>query len=133
VNEDAYIAVKCKAKGYRLVMEEKAKIYFKSPTTISDLINKRRRIIYGHLKVKEKTGFTPCVLEMSPFQDQISVISRFLIGNIDYIPIFLLAFLLEIYVNVLARIDRMKKSPHVLWKIAKTTKNLKDYIGEFKT
>jgi cellulose synthase/poly-beta-1,6-N-acetylglucosamine synthase-like glycosyltransferase len=127
VNEDAYIAVKCKAKGYRLVMEDRAKIYFKSPTSISDLVSKRRRFVYGHLKVKKETGFTPCVLEMSPVQDQIYIISRFLRRKKGYIPYFLLACLLEIYVNVMARVDRLKKSPHVLWKVARTTKDMKGY------
>jgi len=127
VNEDAYMAVKCKAKGYGLVMEDKARVYFKSPTAISDLISKRRRFVYGHLKVKKETGFTPCVLEMSPVQDQIFIISRFLRRKKGYIPYFLLACLLEIYVNVMARVDRLKKSPHVLWKVARTTKNLKGY------
>jgi glycosyltransferase involved in cell wall biosynthesis len=125
--EDAYIAVKCKAKGYGIVMEDRAKVYFKSPTVISDLVSKRRRFVYGHLKVKKETGFTPTVLEMSPVRDQIFIISRFLRRKKRYIPYFLLACLLEIYVNILARIDRFKKNPHVLWKIAKTTKSLKRY------
>lgn len=123
VNEDAYLAVKCKAKGYRLIMEDRAKVYFKSPTYISELVEKRRRFIYGHLKIKRETGFTPCVLEMSPLQDQIFIISRFLKQNKKYIPYFLLACVLEIYANVMARLDRLKKNPHVLWKVARTTKD----------
>jgi len=125
INDDGYIEAQCKIKGLKVLFEKRAKLYFKVPSVASELINQRRRIIYGHFKVKKVSGVTPSVLEMSPFKDQIAIISNFLRQKWHCAPYFLMACFLEVYVNLLAKLDMLKKyNPHVVWKVAKTTKKL---------
>lgn len=123
VNDDAYMGVICQKKNYRIVFEEKARAIFRGPESISDYITQRRRVIYGHLKVKKETNVTPMVLESSPLEDKIAIISIWLKKNWRNFHYFLVACFLEAIVNILARIDFKKgNSPHKVWKIATTTK-----------
>jgi len=123
VNDDAYMGVICRMKNYRVSFEEKAIALFRGPETISEYINQRRRVVYGHLKVKKETKIAPMVLEASPLSTKIAIISRWFKKNWNMIHYFLAASFLEIAVNILARIDLRKgKDIHKIWKIAATTK-----------
>jgi len=123
VNDDAYMGVVCRMKNYKVSFEEKAVALFRGPETISDYINQRRRVIYGHLKVKKETKIAPLVLEASPSSVKIAIILRWFKKNWNMIHYLLAASFLEIAVNILARIDFKKgKNIHKIWKIATTTK-----------
>lgn len=127
INDDMYIAVQCKVKGYKALIEKKAKTYVQSPKILRELINQKRRIIYGNLVIKKITGITTPELVIS-LKDRILMISRFFLRKrIEAIIYFLIGYSIELYANILARLDMLKKyNPHILWKIAKTTKKLDD-------
>jgi len=123
VNDDAYIGVVCRLKKYKIVYDERARTIFKGPENFIDYINQRRRVVYGHLKVKKMTGVSPMVLEECPFKDKIKIISSWLMKNWRLFPYLLIAIFVEIVVNILARFDLVSgRNDHKVWKIAKTTK-----------
>ena len=123
VNDDAYIGVICRLKNYKIVYDEEARTIFKGPGTFLDYLNQRRRVVYGHLKVKNMTGLSPMVLEECPFRDKIKILSIWLMKNWKLFPHFLVAVFMELIVNILARFDFVSgRNDHKIWKIAKTTK-----------
>jgi len=123
VNDDAYMGVVCRLKNYKIVYDEKAKTIFKGPETISDYLNQRRRVVYGHLKVRSVTGVSPMVLEESPLRDKIEIISRWIRKHWNLLHYFLAAVFLEFIVNILARFDFITgRNNHKIWKIARSTK-----------
>ncbi|MEM1563187.1 MAG: glycosyltransferase [Candidatus Bathyarchaeia archaeon] len=130
VNDDAYMGVVCQQKNYRIIFEEKAIAFFRGPETITDYINQRRRVIYGHLRVKRETKLSPMILEASPLSDKIAIFSRWFRRNWRALPYFMAACFLEAIVNIMARIDLKKGKPlHKVWKIAATTKK-RVYVPE---
>jgi biofilm PGA synthesis N-glycosyltransferase PgaC len=123
VNDDAYIGILCLMKGYRVAFEENAIALFRGPATVSDYTNQRRRVVYGHLRVKRETKMAPAVLESSPLSVEIGIVAHWLEKNLSMIRPFLAACLLESVVNLLARIDLWRGNDiHKVWKIATTTK-----------
>ncbi|MEM3565537.1 MAG: glycosyltransferase [Candidatus Bathyarchaeia archaeon] len=123
INDDAYMGVICQKKNYKIVFEENAIAFFRGPETMADYVNQRRRVVYGHLKVKRETMVAPMVLEASPLSDKIAIISRWFEKNWRVLHYFLAACFLEAIVNIMARIDFIKgNSLHKVWKIATTTK-----------
>lgn len=123
VNDDAFMGCECRRKGYQIRFEDKTIVFFQGPRTHSDFLAQRRRVVYGHLKVKKQTGILPRVLQMSPLRYKLAIISQWMHKNWFLIPHFLAACLLELYVNILARWDLLKKNnPHKIWKVAVTTK-----------
>ncbi len=125
VNDDAFMGIECKRKGYKVHFEDKVTSVFQGSRTISDLLAQRRRIIYGHLKVQRETGIVPLVLEMSPLKDKLVILGRWIQKNRRLFLYFISACLLELCANILSRCDMWKKkNPHMVWKIAETTKML---------
>jgi len=123
VNDDAFMGVECKRKGYGIHFEDKVTVFFQGPGNIVDLLVQRRRVVYGHLKVKRETGIYPSVLEMSPLENKFIILRRWLQRNWPLFFHFIFACLLELYANILARWDMLKKdNPHRIWKVATTTK-----------
>jgi biofilm PGA synthesis N-glycosyltransferase PgaC len=125
VNDDAYLGVMCMMKGYRVTFEEGAIALFRGPATVSDYVNQRRRVVYGHLKVKRETKIAPMVLESSPVNVEISIIRHWLEKNPKMTKTFVAACFLEGIVNVLARTDLWTgNNNHKVWKVATTTKKV---------
>ena len=130
VNDDAYMGVICRKKNYKIVFDERAIALFRGSETLADYINQRRRVVYGHLRVKKETKVAPMVLEASPLSDKIAILSRWLKKNWRTLHYFLVACFLEAIVNVMARIDLRKgDSLHKVWRIATTTKK-RIYVPE---
>jgi len=123
INDDAFIGIKCKQKGYSIHFEKAAITFFQGTGTVNELIAQRRRVIYGHMKVKRETGVAPLVLEMCPLKIKINVFARWLRKKARLTPYLLAACILELYANILAAIDVMKGGErHIVWRIAETTK-----------
>jgi len=123
VNDDAFMGVECKRKGYEVHFEDKVTVFFQGPRNIFDLLIQRRRVVYGHLKVKRETGICPLVLEMSPLKEKFVIFCRWIQKNWRLFFHFIVACFLELYANIFARWDMLKKdNPHKIWKVATTTK-----------
>jgi cellulose synthase/poly-beta-1,6-N-acetylglucosamine synthase-like glycosyltransferase len=133
INDDVYIAVLCKSKGYKSLVEKRAKSYIKSPTILMELINQRRRHIYGNLIIKKKTGIEAPKL-ITGFDGIFLIILKFFLKEgWKAIVYFLTERFVEFCANILARVDLLKKyNPHIVWKIAKTTKNLNEFYPNYE-
>jgi len=125
VNDDAFIGLECMRKGYKVFFEDQARTYFQCPDSLPEFINQRRRIIYGHLKIKKETGTAPMVLETSPLKCKLKILYKWAYKNRKLLPYFAITCLVELYVNILARYDLHKRdNRHKVWKIAKSTKKM---------
>ena len=123
VNDDAYIGIACDRKNLRIMFDENAKVHFHSPHTVPELLAQRRRVVFGHLNVQRETGVVPMVLEMCPLKHRLRILNDWLSRNPTVLPYFLACVLLEVYANMRARIDLLRKTDqHKVWVIAKTTK-----------
>ncbi|GAH51091.1 unnamed protein product, partial [marine sediment metagenome] len=69
VNDDAYIAVNASLKGNLVKYCDEAKVYIKAPTNIADYIRQRRRVVFGHHRVKQLTKKYSHTLESMMFRD----------------------------------------------------------------
>ena len=126
--DEAWIEAKIRKMGYKIVYVPNAICYNRSPETVRDLIKQRRRIYAGHLYLKSKLNY-----EVSTMRS-IKVVSL-LMRNLNTNPRALIyttgAILLEVISRALAYYDYMKGNTHIVWDIAKTTKDLK--IEEYET
>jgi cellulose synthase/poly-beta-1,6-N-acetylglucosamine synthase-like glycosyltransferase len=124
VNDDAYIALITKRKGWTISYEPKATVYIRGPETLQDYFRQRRRVIFGHYQVKKLTGespqyFTALIGSTSAVRNLLSVLS-----NKDQIFTLLTFVLIECTSNLAATMDRLFKKSHSKWKIASTTKKV---------
>jgi cellulose synthase/poly-beta-1,6-N-acetylglucosamine synthase-like glycosyltransferase len=123
VNDDAYMGVMCNRKNLRVIFDKTSRVHFQSPRTVLELLAQRRRVVFGHLMVQKETGVAPMVLEMCPAKHRLRILIEWFAWNPTKVPYFAVCALLEIYVNLRARIDLVNKTgQHKAWVIAKTTK-----------
>jgi biofilm PGA synthesis N-glycosyltransferase PgaC len=127
INDDAYIGVRAAQKGFRVKYCPQALVRMKAPETIPELIGQRRRILAGHLKVKEQTGQYPRVLTGLILRDPLVAI-RIFASEFNTLPGMLrlfAAFYIEAIAAGLAILDHTIGYDHVRWKQAETTKTLR--------
>ncbi len=56
VNDDAYIAINAKQKGWLVKFSSDAQVSMCGPKTYKEYFEQRRRIIYGHFQLRKLTG-----------------------------------------------------------------------------
>ena len=106
VNDDAYIALTAKKKGWIISYEPRGIVSITGPKTFLDYFKQRRRILWGHNQVKKLTGKSPqYIIHMIPLEPSkglkltLKLLSEYQIYTV-------LAFLsLELIINYLAIID----------------------------
>ncbi|HEX8965758.1 MAG TPA: glycosyltransferase [Patescibacteria group bacterium] len=122
--DEANIEPLIKGQGYTILYVPTAKIYNKTPTTIKDFIEQRRRIFSGHLAVKNEQGYQVATLKLSFI---IKALYSFLEENPK--PIYILytffVILLEGYSRFLGFLDyKVYKKDHRVWTQITSTKQL---------
>ncbi len=122
--DEAYIEGVIKSKGLKVVYVPEAIVYNKGPETIGDFLKQRRRIFWGHLHLKEQIGYKVCSL--SPSKTLFLLFFQNLKFDLKIIFFSIGAAFLEALGRFLGWWDyKIKKKNHIVWEIAKTTKNLK--------
>ncbi len=116
--DEALIEAKIKKKGYKISYTPSAVVYNKGPETVKEFLAQRRRIYFGHYRLKRKIGY------------QVSTTNCFkifylLIKNFKFSVFTLPAVLLEGLARFLGWWDYVLGRDHKVWKEAKTTKDLK--------
>lgn len=127
VNDDAYIAVKASLKGSLVKYCDEAIVYIKAPTNIAEYICQRRRVVYGHHRVKQLTKKYSRTLQNMMIQDPsktMHVLKNEIKEHPRDIPKLLVAILVEALVNLLAIMDITLRKKHTVWTIAKSTKKI---------
>ncbi len=64
INDGAYIAGTAFLKGFRIKFSENARVKIDVPRRLTDLMQQRRRIIFGHFQVWKTLGQSPRTVEL---------------------------------------------------------------------
>lgn len=124
VNDDAYLAVATKSRGYRIKYVPDSEVGVYCPQTLGDYLRQRRRIIAGHYQIHEKTGHFSQFLFYSALVRPI-VTFRLLVGYFALrgkIRSGIGTALIEVAANGLAALDRLRRKSYAVWSISTTTK-----------
>lgn len=124
VNDDAFLAVAAKSRGFQIRYVPQSEVKVFGPQTISDYLKQRRRIIAGHYQVHSATGRFSQYIFYSMFARP-GLTMKTLIA---YFAKFrrttgvLAAGLMEVLANLMALWDRARRKSHAVWDISSTTK-----------
>jgi cellulose synthase/poly-beta-1,6-N-acetylglucosamine synthase-like glycosyltransferase len=123
INDDAYIAVTAKKKGWLIKYSAESTISMCGPRSYSEYFQQRRRVIYGHYQVRKLTGETPQYLvHMIPLHPlQVAKLTIWLLKEYD-LPTLGTFLLTEFLVNATAIMDVAVGKAHVLWTTLPSTK-----------
>jgi poly-beta-1,6-N-acetyl-D-glucosamine synthase len=123
VNDDAYIALTAKKKGWQIRYESESLVSICGPETINDYIKQRRRVIYGHHQIKKMTGeipqyFTPLLFLNGNRK------TNFLFSFLSEFDLpALIAFVwIEVTLNAIGRLDFARGKSYTIWSRAVSTK-----------
>ncbi len=125
VNDDAYIAVNVKKKGWLVKFSSESAIAICGPKTFGEYFRQRRRVIFGHHQLKRLTGESAQYLvHMLPKHPVRTVkLAFWLFAHCD--PMTLLAFLAtEFAVNAVAIFDFRRGKTHFIWTTLSSTKTV---------
>jgi cellulose synthase/poly-beta-1,6-N-acetylglucosamine synthase-like glycosyltransferase len=125
INDDAYLAVIAKKKGWLIGYEPKSVVSICGPQTFLDYVRQRRRIVFGHYQIRKLTGESPQYLVhlMPLYPTRVLKLVSWLCTEYD--PLTLLTFMLiELMVNAVAIIDFVLRKSHVQWSVSPSTKKV---------
>jgi biofilm PGA synthesis N-glycosyltransferase PgaC len=125
VNDDAYIAVTAKKKGWLIKYSAEAQVSICGPKTFREYFQQRRRIIFGHYQLRKLTGESPQYLvHMMPLHPVKTVkLCLWLFAHYD--PLTLATFLhTEFLVNATAIFDVALGKNHFQWTALPSTKTV---------
>jgi poly-beta-1,6-N-acetyl-D-glucosamine synthase len=128
VNDDAYIAVEASMNGCKVKYCDEAKVYIKAPGNVPDYIRQRRRVVYGHFRVKQWTNDYPRTVENMILKDptkSLSVIKQEIRQYPRGVVKLSVVILIEALVNALALTDLALKKDHTVWAVSKSTKDIR--------
>ncbi|WP_455285878.1 glycosyltransferase [[Eubacterium] cellulosolvens] len=125
VNDDAYIASFVRGRGFKVVIAPGASFVTKVPSSILDYVAQRRRVTFGHLLIKARTGRFATSMEGIALNHTWTLV-RALIREAASRPASMIRALLvmelEVVAGLLAWLDLKIGRQHVLWKRIETTK-----------
>ena len=123
VNDDAYLAVMTKNRGYSIKYVPNSEVGVYGPQTVGDYLKQRRRIIAGHYQVRKETGafsqflYSALVRPIVTFKLLIEYFARH-----RKIRSGVATALIELTANMLAGMDMLAGRSHTVWSISATTK-----------
>ncbi len=125
VNDDAYIAVTTKKKGWLIKYSAESRVSICGPKTFREYFQQRRRIIYGHYQLRELTGESPQYLVHMVPTHPVRAAKLALWLSIKYDPVTLATFLItEFLVNVAATFDFAFGKSYSQWDSLPSTKTI---------
>jgi cellulose synthase/poly-beta-1,6-N-acetylglucosamine synthase-like glycosyltransferase len=137
INDDAYIGVLAWSRGFRVSYNDNAKVWMKAPSSISEIIRQRTRVLIGHQVVKRRLGHFPRTLSFMMLYDQKRVI-RILTMQMREKPsqwfTLSLACYLEVLANILALFAHFSRVDFRKWRAIESTKDteIPGECAEFK-
>lgn len=124
VNDDAFLAVAIKKRGFQIRYVPESVVRIFGPQTLTDYLRQRRRIICGHYQVRILTGHFSQYLFYSLLERPKFTLKML----VEYVARYrrvlscMAAFLVEIVANLLALADNLRGKSHAVWTISPTTK-----------
>jgi cellulose synthase/poly-beta-1,6-N-acetylglucosamine synthase-like glycosyltransferase len=125
VNDDAYVALETKKRGWLIKYEAGSQVLICGPQTIHEYLHQRRRVIYGHHQVKKLTGESPQHLMylMPVLPTKVIELGFWLVRTQNTLT--LTAFVLtELTANFVAWWDFVLKKSHSRWFTLASTKSI---------
>lgn len=122
IDNDSYIGMMCEHKGFRIYLEEKAYAFFQTPGTMSEYVTQRVRFTCGMLELK-KIGMSSITIHTCGPKNQFNILTSYFAKNLKLIPYFIVVCILEVYINLLARLDIRRLKSYKVWRIAESTKS----------
>jgi cellulose synthase/poly-beta-1,6-N-acetylglucosamine synthase-like glycosyltransferase len=125
VNDDAYIAVTAKKKGWLIKYSSESRVSMCGPKIYQEYFQQRRRIIFGHYQLRKLTGESPQYLvHMLPLHP-VQTVKLVLWLARENDPVTLGVFLFtEFLVNAAAIFDFGFGKAHVQWAVLPSTKSV---------
>src|SRR3990170_3299895 len=125
VNDDAYIALTAKKKGWLIKYETESRVSICGPQTFPDYFKQRRRVLFGHHQVKKTTGESPqhLIYLLPLYPIQVMKLLRWLFMKYG-LPTLIAFVLFELGVNTAAMADTVLRKPHTKWSVSNSTKKL---------
>ena len=125
INDDAFIALTAKNKGWSICYESESVVSICGPETIPDYIRQRRRVIFGHHQIKKLTGeppqyFVP-LLRLDKKRRRHLIYSLFNEFDIATILTFIS---IELLLNALTIFDAVIGKSYSMWNVAYSTKKI---------
>ena len=131
VNDDAYIALETKKRGWLIKYEPRSRVSICGPRTVIEYLQQRRRVIYGHYQVRKLTGeSTQHLMHLLPvIPVRVIKLGLWLVRtqNIRILTVFLLA---ELTANLAAIMDILLKKTHSQWCTLASTKSVVSYVAK---
>ena len=125
VNDDAYIAVTAKKKGWLIKFDAEAQVLICGPNSFREYFQQRRRILFGHYQLRKLTGessqYLVHFMPLHPIKTFKLVFWLFT----KYDPKTTAAFLFtEFWVNAFAIMDFMVGKTYFQWRALPSTKTV---------
>ena len=125
VNDDAYQCLIAQKNGARGVYFGDLEVKNFVPSTLTDLIQQRRRINYGHIQIGKKLEKPSSVsfMVLNNTGGTLAIFKKTLKRNKRWALIFPILILIEIIAKLSAYIDVMTSHDQILWKNIETSKS----------
>lgn len=128
INDDAYIALETRRKGYLVGRVPNAHVWIAGPRTPADYVSQRSRVLTGHMQLIRALGIVPTTFEFTlPIQPirNLRVLARVIrkLGP-SYLSTFAVAFLLEFVSFHTAVFQFLTRRKHTPWRIVHSTKRV---------
>jgi len=125
INDDAYIALMTKKKGWLIKYEPLSIVSICGPKTFYEYFNQRRRILVGHFQVKKFTGEAPQHLIYLLPNHPLKAIKLFFLLLKKNSLLTVAAFVsVELMLYTFAITDSIKNKSYANWNSLSTTKEL---------
>ncbi len=124
VNEDEYTCLQAQAGGVPLHYIRSLRVFNSVPATFRDYIIQRRRVIFGHMEIREH-GLKPSAMNFRMRENFIEfalVLFRLIRRRPGDFFALHVTVILELISHLLARHDRKTRKNHVMWKVAESAK-----------
>jgi cellulose synthase/poly-beta-1,6-N-acetylglucosamine synthase-like glycosyltransferase len=123
VNDDAFIAVTAKEKGWLIKFDTQSKVLICGPVTFKEYFAQRRRILFGHYQIRKLTGKSPQhlmhMLPIHPLKTLKLALWLFRNNNPVTTAIFLFT---EFLVNLFSIADFIEGKSYFRWPALSSTK-----------
>lgn len=131
VNDDAYIAVTTKERGWLVEFEAQAKVLIRGPMTFQEYFRQRRRILFGHYQIRKLTGKSPQYLvHLLPLHPLKTLkMSLWLFKNNTPVDIAVFLFT-EFWVNLFSIADFVAGKTHTRWSTLTSTKAMVTQLAQ---
>jgi biofilm PGA synthesis N-glycosyltransferase PgaC len=125
VNDDAYIALMAKKRGWLIKYDPASSVSICGPKTFSDYFKQRRRILRGHSQVRKFTGESPqhLIYLLPLYPTRVISMLLWLFGECG-IPTFLTFTSIELLIGAAAFADSVLGKPSSRWSISNSTKKV---------